>query len=246
MERTQSISTFGTSQNRPMVHLDYPLLVILLSSIIMTPPAHADQGWGFGLKVGSQTADHPISGNQSTRTRFEAELASPMFADNHMDLAFSFGGASVASYSYESPITYYDDGWSQNTEKDSVVAMDIRLAARLYPFGRNYDDYYKPFKISPYVGAGFGYFWVVDFFKGTQIDAWEDPFDPGFYDIVETKDDYTETFANGFFPFLLAGCNVSVTSQCDVLVELQYDFGKKNNGIDRGGHIIMVGGRVRW
>ncbi len=220
-------------------------IILPLVLIIMVPPVNAGQDWGVGFKIGAQTANHPISGDKSTKTRYEAELASPMFANNHMDLAFTFGGASVASFEDEA-LVFDNIGWVEDTSKDNISVLDLRLAARFYPLRRDYQDHYHHFRISPYVGAGFGYYWLIDTWETTHTEATEDLNFPGVYYTVTDEDDGTETFSKGFFPFLLAGFNVSVTSQCDLLVELQYDFSKKDDGIDLGGTIVMVGGRIRW
>lgn len=230
----------GTSR-RSWICVPLPALILLLG---LSSPSTA-QGWGLGFKVGSQTLDSPITGNRSTRTRFEVELASPLFADDYMDLALSFGASSLATVS-ENTITFDAFGPIEETLEDNLRLYDLRLGARFYPRGPGPTGYVDDLRVKPYMGAGLGYFSMVDHFEDTHTETTIDAFGPGLDFVVTDVEKGNDTWAKGFFPFITAGVNVAVTSQLDVLVEFQYDFNKKNAGLDFSGPIFTIGCRVRW
>ncbi|MCH8215290.1 MAG: outer membrane beta-barrel protein [Planctomycetes bacterium] len=230
----------GTSR-RAWIYVPLPALILLLG---LSSPSSGG-GWGLGFKVGAQTLDSPITGNRSTRTRFEVELASPLFADDYMDLALSFGGSSLATVS-EYTIAFDSLGFIEETLEDHLILYDLRLAARFYPRGPGPTGYVDDLRVKPYVGAGFGYFSMVDHWKDTHTETTVDAFGPGLDFSITDVQKGSETWAKGFFPFVTAGVNVAVTSHLDVLVEFQYDFNKKNAGLDFSGPIGTIGCRVRW
>lgn len=198
----------------------------------------ASSGPGLGFKVGVQTLENPIDLEDTTRTRFEFELSSARFYDDHFDLAFTVGGSSLGSFT----TTYADeiDGvFIDETYVDDLSLIDVRLAARLYPLG-DADG------IRPYLGAGLGYFWFLDQWDYEYAETFEDPLFPGdFYTFIE-HDDGTDTAAHGFFPFITAGVTIPIGDQGELLFDFQYDFDKKDSGFDLGGPIFMIGGRFRF
>jgi hypothetical protein len=201
-----------------------------------TGSAHGS-GPGIGLKVGVQTLPHdPVDCETTTRARLELEISSPVFADDHIDLALTFGGSSLGSfhdyYIEEDAGVFYEEWYD-----DDFSIFDVRLAARLYPFG--YDR-----RVRPYVGVGIGYFWFIDSWEYTYAETYEDH--PGDYDTYAEKDGGTDTLAHGLFPFALAGLAVAVNRHVDLMFELQYDFEKKDAGFDLGGPIYTLGGRLRF
>jgi hypothetical protein len=117
--------------------------------------------------------------------------------------------------------------------------LDVRLAARLYPFG--YDK-----SLRPYVGAGIGYFWLFDRWDYEYTDTFEDPYLPGTFHTVVDEQEGTDTPAHGLFPFLTAGLAVAVSDNVELLFEFQYDINKEDSGIDLSGPIYMFGGRFRF
>jgi hypothetical protein len=202
--------------------------------------AHAGgSGPGIGLKIGAQTLPHdPVGCETTTRARLELEISSPVFADNHIDLALTLGGSSLGSLH-----DYYveeDEGLLIEEWYDDEFSMfDVRLAARLYPFG--YEGW-----IRPYIGVGIGYFWFLDNWEYEYAETYEDPDHPGYYDTYVGRDRGRDTLAHGLFPFALAGLAVTVHRHVDLVLELQYDFEKKDAGFDLGGPIYTLGGRVRF
>ena len=61
-------------------------------------PALAGNGPGIGFKIGAQTLEHPVSQRDTTRTRYEIELSSQVFLDDHLDFALTVGGSSLGSF----------------------------------------------------------------------------------------------------------------------------------------------------
>jgi hypothetical protein len=211
-----------------------PLLILLAWTAICA----AATGPGIALKIGAQTLEDPIDLDKTTRARFELELTSPLLCDDHLDVAFAFGGSSLGAmcddYAYHD-----DDVFVEESYDDHFYMLDVRLAARFYPLGGDQG-------LRPYVGAGLGYFWFLDKWDYEYAETYEDPLFPGtFYtDVGEEKG--TDTMARGFFPFVMAGLAVSITDNADLLFELQYDLDKEDAGIDLGGPIYMFGGRFRF
>jgi hypothetical protein len=195
-------------------------------------------GPGIGFKVGVQTVEDPINLDSTTRARYELEIASPLLYDDHVDLAFAFGGSSIGTVSDQYAYVV-DDVLIEESYTDHLVLFDIRLAARLYPLGDRSD-------IRPYVGAGIGYFWFLDYWEDEYSETFEDPLDPGTFYTYTEEYDGTETLAQGFFPFVTAGVTLPIGSNGELLFEFQYDFAKEDSGIDLGGPIYMIGARFRF
>lgn len=207
-------------------------------ALAWSPSGLAASGPGVGFKIGVQTLEDPIDLDKTTRTRFEFELSTARFYDDHFDLAFTFGGSSLGSFS-----DYYadevDGGFIEETYTDDLSVLDIRLAARLYPLG-------DASKIRPYVGAGVGYFWFLDYWEYEYAETFEDPLFPGVYHTLIDEYEGTDTAANGFFPFVTAGVTIPIGSHGELLLDFQYDFEKEDGGFDLGGPIYMIGGRFRF
>ncbi|MBN2132194.1 MAG: outer membrane beta-barrel protein [Sedimentisphaerales bacterium] len=243
MMRTKSVFTSGQTRSRnriantpddetvPLRRRRTVCLAVVLS-LALAACAEGASGPGIGLKVGAQTLDHPLDGDKTTRARYELELCSGKFAGDHMDVAFTFGGSSLGTVSGEDAYWTVDDVWVEESYEDDLSVLDIRLAARYYPFGDN-DG------IQPYVGAGLGYFWFLD--------SWEDTYSET-YDIYTDvyEDEDTEALGDGLFPFVLAGVTVPIGSNAELLFEFQYDFEKEDSGFDLGGPIYMAGARFRF
>ena len=210
-------------------------LVLLLG---WTAVCAGDTGPGIGLKIGAQTIDDPITLDKTTRARFELEVSSPVMLDDHFDLAFTLGGSSLGSlddyYSEEVEGTLIEEFYT-----DHLSVLDVRLAARLYPFGYDKD-------IRPYVGAGIGYFWFLDQWEYEYAETFEDPHFPGTFITLVDDDAGTDTTAHGFFPFVVAGVAIALGSNAEILFEFQYDIDKEESGFDLSGPIYMFGGRIRF
>ena len=195
-------------------------------------------GPSFGFKVGGQTIESPTSSGKTTRARFELELASPRFGDDYFDMTLSFGGSSLGTFHDE--YAGFEDGvFIEEYYTDSYSLLDLRLAARLYPFGDR-DG------IQPYVGAGIGYFWFRDSWEFEYYDTYEDPFIPGVFYTYTGGEDGSDTLAKGFFPFVTAGINVPVASNFELQFEVQYHYDKEDSGLDFGGPAYMFGCLVRF
>lgn len=202
-----------------------------------TTNALANTGPGIGLKVGAQTLDSPIDGQKTTRVRIEAEVATALMADEHLDFFLSVGGSPLgkADYAdiYEAGGVFYEDYYS-----DTFSLIDVRLGARLYPLGQESS-------IRPHIGGGIGYYWLMDSYDDEYYATTEDPYFPGRYITYADYANSTDTVADGFFPFITAGVTVPVTSNIEVLFEFEYDFAKDDSGVDVGGPIYMFGARIR-
>ena len=198
----------------------------------------ADTGPGISLKIGAQTLDDPVDLKKTTQARLELEFASPLMCDDHLDLAFAIGGSSLGSL--HDDYGYDDAGvWIEEHFMDDLSMLDVRLAARLYPFG--YDK-----TLRPYVGAGVGYFWFLDRWVYEYAETFEDPFFPGTFHTTVDEEEGLDTMAHGLFPFVTAGLAVAVNDNVELLFEFQYDIDKEDEGIDLSGPIYMFGGRVRF
>jgi len=213
-------------------------LSLLIALFIWTATSAAYTGPAISLKIGAQTLDDPIDLEKTTRARVEVEIASPLMCDDHFDLALAFGGSSLGSlhddYSYPD-----GGGWIDEHFLDELTVLDVRLAARLYPFG--YDE-----SIRPYVGAGIGYFWFLDYWEYRYAETFEDPFFPGTFHTAVDEEEDVDTMAHGLFPFVTAGVAIAVSENVELLFEFQYDIDKEDEGIDLSGPIYMFGGRVRF
>jgi opacity protein-like surface antigen len=218
------------------------LIKVISAALILlfwaATPAAGGSGAGLGIKVGAQTIESPIDLEKTTRARYELEVSSARSCNDHFDFALTFGGSSLGSFTDE--YVDWDDGvLMEDTFTDDLYLLDLRLAARLYPFG-SYDG------VQPYVGAGIGYFWFRDSWEYEYSDTVEDPDFPGvFYTFTESEEG-TDTVAKGFFAFVTAGLMVPVGPNFEMLFELQYDFDKQDSGFDFAGPAYMFGLRFRF
>jgi len=195
-------------------------------------------GPGIGIKLGAQTLEDPIDLDETTRARFEVELSSPLLADDHFDFALTFGGSPLGSVTDEFSRT--EEGvLIEESYTDHLAVFDLRLAARLYPLGDHS-------RIRPYVGAGIGYFWLMDYWHDEYAQTFEDPFQPGVFHTIVDEYEGSDRIASGFFPFITAGVAVPVAPHTELMFDFQYDFDKVDDGIDLGGPIYMFGARVRF
>jgi len=197
-----------------------------------------NDGPGIGFKIGAQTLENPMDFEKTTRARFELEVTSQRFCNNHLDLALTFGGSSLGSF-HDDYAGYDGDTWVEESYSDHFSLLDLGLAARLYPFGDS-DG------IQPYVGAGIGYFWFLDSWEVDYADTYEDPYIPGVFYTSTGYDEDTDTLAHGFFPFVTAGLTVPIKSNFELLFEVQYHYDKEDAGFDFGGPVYMFGGRFRF
>ncbi|MHC4510662.1 MAG: outer membrane beta-barrel protein [Planctomycetota bacterium] len=215
--------------------------VVTCSAIIVLLAAAACQadasGPGVAIKIGGQTLDRPFGTGKTTRTRFELELASPRFGDDHFDLAFTFGGSSLGSYSSQY-VDFVDGVLFEEYYDDNLSVLDVGLTARLYPLGDS--------QLRPYVGAGIGYFWFLDSWEDEYYETVEDPFDPGVFYTYASADEGTDSLARGFFPFVSAGLAVPATDNIELLFEVQYHLDKEDAGFDFSGPVYMFGCRLRF
>jgi hypothetical protein len=211
----------------------------LFMSLGWTAPCTAATGPGIALKIGAQTLEDPIDLGKTTRARLELEVCSPLMCDDHFDLAFAFGGSSLGSMCDDYAYFDDDDVYVEESYDDHFVMLDVRLAARFYPLGGDR-------RVRPYLGAGLGYFWFLDKWDYEYTETYEDPDFRGTFYTARAEEDGMDTVAHGFFPFVLAGLGVSIGDNAELLFELQYDFSKKDAGIDLGGPICMFGGRFRF
>ena len=230
--------TPSTSRNAVRSHLVKAVLCSLAASLAWATACAGESGLGIGLKIGAQTLKDPIDLEQTTWARLELEISSPLFADDHIDLAFTIGGSSLGSL-HDDYVDVNDGVLIEEYYDDDFFLFDMRLAARLYPFG--YDR-----RLRPYIGAGIGYFWFLDRWEYEYAETFEDPDYPGTYHMFVDRDGATDTVAHGVFPFALAGLAVAVGDHSELMFELQYDFQKKDAGIDLSGPIYMFGGRIRF
>jgi hypothetical protein len=209
-----------------------------LVTLCWVPHVLGDGSPGIGFRVGAHTFDSPTSLKETTRTRYELEVASPLFLDGHLDFAFILGGSSLGTFRDEY-VDVVDGVLIEEFYEDNLSLVDMRLAARLYPFGQS-----RP--IRPYVGAGIGYFWFLDSWEDEYYETIEDPLFPGSFITYADSAKDTETVADGFFPFLLAGMTVPVGENFELLFEFEYDLEKEDDGYDFGGPIYMFGARFRF
>lgn len=198
----------------------------------------AASGPGLGFKVGAQTVEGPIERGKTTRARFELELSSPRWYDDHFDLALTFGGSSLGSFT-DDYVDVIDGAIIEESYTDRLFLFDVRLAGRFYPLGDASD-------IKPYFGGGLGYFWFEDYWEYEYYETFEDPFFPGTFHTISAEEEGTDTVARGFFPFVLAGVSLPLGSNGELLFEFQYDFEKKDSGFDLGGPIYLIGARLRF
>jgi hypothetical protein len=249
MARTWSVRRGCTALHQSRIHhlsgcsmaagnLTKVVLCSLAASLVWATACVGQTGPGIGLKIGAQTLESPIDLEKTTRARVELEISSPLMCNDYLDLALTIGGSSLGSVR-DDYADVVDDVLIEESYDDDLLLFDIRLAARLYPFG--YDR-----SVRPHVGAGVGYFWFLDRWEYEYAETFEDPAFPGAFHTIVDRDEGTDTLAHGFFPFVTAGLSVSVSDNVELLFELQYDFAKEDSGIDLSGPIYMFGGRVRF
>jgi len=251
MMRTKSVFRSGRTRSRnqiantpddetvPLGRCRKAVCLAVVLSLVLAACAPGASGPGIGLKVGAQTLDHPVDGDKTTRARYELELCSARFGGDHMDVAFTFGGSSLGTVSDADAYWTVDDVWVEESYEDDLSVLDIRLAARYYPFGDS-DG------IQPYLGAGIGYFWFLDSWEDTYSETYDDPIGSEIWYTDVYEDEDTETLGDGLFPFVLAGVTVPIGSNAELLFEFQYDFEKEDSGFDLGGPIYMAGARFRF
>lgn len=228
------------SSNYPVIpHGRWGLMTCLaLIVLCLAGTSRADgSGPGIGFKIGAQTLDKPFGDGKTTRARFELELASPRFADDYFDVAFTFGGSSLGSYSSQY-VDYIGGVLYEDYYNDNLSVIDIGLSARLYPLGDS--------RIRPYLGAGIGYFWFLDSWDDDHFQTVEDPFIPGLFYTTESSNDGIDNLASGFFPFVSAGLAIPATDNLELLFELQYHLDKEDAGFDLSGPVYMFGARLRF
>ena len=211
------------------------ILTVWIVTLLIAAVSAAEKGGGFGVKSGMQTLTRPLTGEKTTRTRFELEVSTVRFLDGQVDLALAFGGSSLGTLRDAS--TTEEDGLiTSATSVDHLSVMDLRLAAHYYPLGEGDRD------LTPYLGAGLGYFQFMDIYEDTVCVSSTDPFAI----ITYTWKNGTKSVADGFFPFLMAGLTVSRGGRTELFAELEYDFSKRDKGFDLGGPIYLIGCRFRW
>jgi hypothetical protein len=221
-------------QIRSMPVSRLPIGLLVLQILLVCPVSGYQNAPGIALKGGIQRLTSPLTFEKVDRARFELELCTPRLLDGHVDLAASFGFSPLGSLSDSS--SDVEDGllvdrWSH----DDLQLFDLRLGARLFPLGHTRSI------IAPYVGAGLGYFWFVD--------QWEDNIsatDPETSDSAYDSNRGTETVAQGLFPFVVAGFNVTLAEHAELLFEVQYDVEREDHGYDLSGPSYLIGARLRW
>ena len=190
---------------------------------------------GVAIKGGVQSLQNPLTLEDSTRSRFEAEFSTSSLTNEHLELTLGIGGVSVASAS-DTYTTYDSYGTIQDTYEDKFRMYDVRLGARLYPLNPCTSPDPKV-----YVGGGLGYYWLMDHWEDTHIETVDSQ-----SLVIEDKTDGRITTSKGFFPYVTAGLDIPFHENASLLFEFQYDFAKKDKGVDYGGAMYMLGLRVRW
>lgn len=237
LDGTRSVPDHGAERMRRNLRTPAVATAVVML-LAMAVCASAGNGPGIALKMGVQTFESPVSLRDTTRTRYELEISSQLFANERLDFALSVGGSSLGTHrDYYAEIV--DGALIEESYKDVLSLLDIRLAARLHPFGQD-----GPLR--PYLGAGIGYFWFLDSWSDRYYETIEDPYYPGYYITYADRRKDTDTVADGFFPFVMAGLNVAVSDNAELLFEFQYDIEKKDSGFDFGGPIYMFGARFRF
>ena len=204
-------------------------LIGLLTVFSMASPCVASIS--LDLKAGIQTLNNPLTLKDTTRTRYEVELAGTTPISDNLEICLGFGGASVSTVK-DTYTTYDDYGMIQETLEDKFRTYDLRLGVRLYAISPE-----KEGSIHPYVGGGVGYYWMVDDWKDTYLQT-----NPN----LKTEDDGNYTLAEGLFPYVIAGVDIPITDQAALLFEYKHDFQKTKDGADYGGDIFTAGLRIRW
>ncbi len=202
---------------------------VLLSAV----PAWATVS--MDLKVGTQTLDNPLTLERTTRPRYEIAVAGTSPGNDQVEVALAFGGCSVA-HTKDVLTTYDSYGMLQDTYDDHYRMYDLRLGLRLYPVSPDELD-----SIHPYVGAGLGYYWLVDDWTFNHFETIDSP-----YSEYEENDRGHLSISKGLFPFVVAGVDVPLSDQVGLLFEFQHDFQKLDDGADYGGSLYTIGLRLKW
>ncbi|MBP8303985.1 MAG: hypothetical protein KBE04_07660 [Phycisphaerae bacterium] len=203
-------------------------------ALVLAGESPADYGRGLALKAGVQTLTSPLTGEDTSRTRLELEISTARLLDGYVDVALAIGGSSLGALRESQ--TSEDEGLIiDEYSEDRLRVWDVRVSGRFYPLGEGSHT------LTPYMGGGLGYYQFVD--------VWED--DVYAYDPISgigagEYQEGTETVADGFFPFLMAGLNVSVSDRVELFGEVAYDFEKDDEGYDLGGPIYLLGCRIRF
>ncbi len=134
-------------------HLAITLAISIVMLLGITTCASAGNGPGLAFKMGVQTFESPATYKDTTRTRYELELSTQLFADDHLDFSLAVGGSTLGEYNDSD--SYYDgDVFVEEYYSDDLSLIDVRLAARLHPLGQS-----GP--IRPYLGRG----WAISGFS---------------------------------------------------------------------------------
>jgi len=195
-------------------------------------------GPGIGIKVGAQTLTDPVTLDKTTRARLDLEVSSPMVADEHLDFALNVGGLSLGSF-HDYYTDVVDDTIIEESYTDRLSVLDVRVMARLYPLGNHG-------WVRPYLGAGLGYFWLLDDWEDEYVESFPDPVHPDEYHTTVTHDEGVDTLAHGFFSFIVLGATVPIGDNGELIFEFQHDYGKQDGDYDVGGPIYMFGARFRF
>ena len=250
MAKRRSILSWGAGANHgpmPRAHgvrsISWKNLLVGLGAANLvlfwaTVSALGSTGPGIGIKVGAQTLDSPVDGEKTTQARFEVEIATALLADDHVDFSLAVGGSLLGTSELED-VYYEGDVLYEDYYSDSFSIIDVRLAARFYPFGGD-----AP--IRPHIGGGLGYYWFLNSWEDDYYATMEDPFFPGSFITFADHAEHVDTVAQGIFPFVTAGVSVPVNSNIELLFEFEYDFAKEDSGLDLGGPIYMFGARLRF
>lgn len=218
----------------PQSLCNIPRVAVFLSiGIGLAQPGFAQMG--IGLMGGVQRLPSPLTQETSSRGRFEGEFFSSGLLDGRLELGLAFGLSSLGS-TEESYVTYQGNTTYVDTYEDRCLSYDIRLNARLYPLSSS-DSV-----IHPYLGGGFGYFWMNHHWQDTYTET----IDYGVY--ADTWEDVYEghsTLAKGFFSYLGLGLDIPLYEHTTLNLEYRHDFHKVDNGWDLGGSIFMAGLRLR-
>ncbi len=191
MVRTEPVYRGCDSTNRnPILERSGFRLQVATCSLVLLVWAVActgASGPGIGIKIGAQTLKDPIDLEKTTRARLDLEISSPRLADGYLDLAFTLGGSSLGSLEDEY-VDVVDGTTIEETYIDRFSVIDTRIAVRFYPLGNNS-------RIRPHIGAGVGYFWLLDYWEYEYAETFEDPLFPGTYHTLIDEDAGTVTCA---------------------------------------------------
>lgn len=181
------------------------------------------------IKTGIQNLNnfhHPLDIDEEPLRYWEAEMFSPKFANDCMDITLGFGYNSGK----EEGRIYIDDHWWR--PEIETYMWDIHLGARLFPIGASGHN------VIPYLGGGLGYF---------EYDM--DRREPGDYEYIYSDDYYDyygldrhhDTLAHGYFPYLSTGMFLTLGEKHMLQLEFRYDFDKNYKQYNMDGYLITVG-----